>query len=157
MKLFSTNAASLMLEKDRRTVTKAMLGVAPDGRERGQPRWKMSTIVGALEKHSRANEGGGNGTSPEMMEVYRRFDLAYDAMTALPTLEERRAAARKLAPMIAAMDRKSREHGRAIGAGDELTDLRADQVWRLTMRGFESVCEWSTEQVYENLDQTFVA
>jgi hypothetical protein len=153
MKLFSTNAASLLLEKDRRTVTKAMIGIAPDGREHGQARWKMSTIVAALEKQNRANEGG-NGTDPELTEVYRRFDLAFEAMGALPTLEQRRQRARDLGPMIAAMDRKYREHGRAAGAGEELTALRADQIWRLTMRGFESPCEWSTEQVYENLDQT---
>jgi hypothetical protein len=63
MQMFSINAASLMLEKDRRTVTRAMQGVAADEKVNGQPRWKMSNIVAALERHSRANGGGSNGGS----------------------------------------------------------------------------------------------
>jgi hypothetical protein len=34
MQMFSINAASLLLERDRRTVTKAMFGVSPDGKEK---------------------------------------------------------------------------------------------------------------------------
>jgi hypothetical protein len=57
----------------------------------------------------------------------------------------------KPAPMISEMDRKIREHGRATGAGDELSDLRADKLFLLALRGFEVPCQWSFEQCHEYL------
>jgi hypothetical protein len=72
-------------------------------------------------------------------------------MAAAPTLAKRRALAVKLAPMISEMDRKIREHGRATGAGDELSDLRADKLFLLALRGFEVPCQWSFEQCHEYL------
>jgi hypothetical protein len=53
--------------------------------------------------------------------------------------------------MISEMDRKIREHGRATGAGDELSDLRADKLFLLALRGFEVPCQWSFEQCHEYL------
>jgi hypothetical protein len=152
MQMFSVNAASLLLERDRRTVTKAMAGVAPDGNDRGAPRWKMSTIVTAMERHNRASDGGG--TNPELQTLYRKFDLAYDAMKALPTLEKRRAAARKLGSQIAIVDRAVRQHGKASGAGEELANMRADHIFGLCMRGFEAPCEWTSTECWKNLDRT---
>src|SRR5712664_1497446 len=51
MQLFSINAASLALERDRRTLVRAMAGVEPDGHQNKQPRWKLSSIVFALTGH----------------------------------------------------------------------------------------------------------
>jgi hypothetical protein len=147
MKLFSAFAAAELLEKDRQTVTRALRSTRPDGEERGQPRWKMSTIVGAMERHNRANGGAGSSTNdPELVAIYRAFETQFGAMAALPTLAQRRAAARKLAPAIAAMDRAVRQHG----VGDDLADVRADQC----MGRFEAPCEWTGTQCWENLDCT---
>jgi len=72
----------------------------------------------------------------------------------LPTLEKRREAAKALAPQIASMDRMLRAHGRAVGAGDELADLRADKLFALSMRGFEQPCLWNSSECWRFLDLT---
>jgi hypothetical protein len=155
MKTFSANAIAETFERDRGVVVRALRNTKPDAMVSGRPQWKVATASRALESHNRANDGGSTtGTDPELMAVYRAFDMKFDAMVALPTLPQRRAAARKLAPVVAAMDRASRQRGRANGAGDELADLRADQLFRLCMRGFEAPCKWSSTECWQNLDDT---
>jgi hypothetical protein len=155
VKLFSAFAAAELLERDRQTLTRALRSTPPDGQERGQPRWKMSTIVDALTRHTRANDGGSTGTSdPVLAKAHAKFDAKFDEMTAAPTLAKRRTLAKRLAPQIADMDRECRAHGRAIGEDAELTALRADRLFQLTLIGFQGPCEWSSEQCFENLDVT---
>jgi len=38
------------LERDRSTITRALRHTKPDGKERGQPRWKLKTILEALDQ-----------------------------------------------------------------------------------------------------------
>jgi hypothetical protein len=59
MELFSVNRLAGLLEKDRQTVKRALRGVKPDGEERGQDRWKMTTAVRALEDHQGGRTSGG--------------------------------------------------------------------------------------------------
>jgi hypothetical protein len=46
--LFSINRAADLLEKDRATLVRALRRVPADGYERGQPRWRMPTIIDAF-------------------------------------------------------------------------------------------------------------
>jgi hypothetical protein len=152
MKLFSSFAAAELLERDRQTLTRALRNTPPDGHQRGVPRWKMSTIVRALEKHSPVSGGGtGNDIDPALAGMFGKFDAAYDAMAALSTLTKRRAAAGALLPMIKGIDQRLRAHGRAVGVGNELADLRADKLYQLTLRGFEGPCAWSLDETHANL------
>jgi hypothetical protein len=153
MKLFSAFAASTLLERDRQTITRALRSTPPDGKERGAPRWKMSTIVDALEAHGRANGNGTNaGADPGLAAAYAEFDVKFAAMEAAPTLERRRKLARKLGPLVSSIDHQLRAHGRAIGVGDELADYRAQEIWRLTLLGFEKPCLWSRSECHQYLD-----
>jgi hypothetical protein len=154
LKTFSLNAIAELLERDRATVIRALRDTPADATERCQPRWKMATAVAALGQHNRNASGGGNiggDIDPGLSAAFARFDTAYDEMKSLRSLTARRKASIALRPMISRMDQMLRAHGRAIGAGDELADLRADELWRLTMRGFESPCAWSLDQVLEQL------
>ena len=47
--LFSVNGAAEALERDRRTITKALRHTKPDGKQHGQDRWRLKTILAALE------------------------------------------------------------------------------------------------------------
>jgi hypothetical protein len=47
-----------------------------------------------------------------------------------------------------------RAHGQSIGADPELTDLRADKMYLLALRGFEGPCEWRTDQAFEAMAET---
>jgi hypothetical protein len=49
MKTFSANAIADLLERDRATIVRALRDTPPDGKERGQPRWKMTTALDALD------------------------------------------------------------------------------------------------------------
>jgi hypothetical protein len=141
MQMFSINAASLLLERDRRTVTKAMFGVPPDAKEKKQPRWKMSTIVDALDRHGGSNNytnGNSAAANANRPPEYSQFDAAFATLEKLPTLQARRKAAIKIMPvlhnMIAALGRQ----GRRGGEHPQHTQLRGDAVYRVTMAGFQS-------------------
>jgi hypothetical protein len=107
MQMFSINAASLLLERDRRTVTKAMHGVAADGKERGQPRWKMSTIVAALDKHSGGPvQGGGRlcEIADELQRLDRELDAAIATIKSLPDMDSKQPQARVAMQMVQRID-----------------------------------------------------
>ena len=155
MQMFSVNAASLLLERDRRTVTKALLGVKPDATVKGQGRWSMRSIVDALAAQERpaasSDAGTGNSIAPGLAADYAAFDLKFAAMEAAPTLEKRRALAVKLGPLVIGIDRQLRATGRANGVGDELADYRAQHIFRLTVIGFQQPCVWSYAKVCTEL------
>ena len=48
---YSIHAAAEMLERDRRTLVRALRAVKPDAHEKRAPRWKLSTIFDALLQH----------------------------------------------------------------------------------------------------------
>jgi hypothetical protein len=108
MQTYSMNAASLMLERDRRTVTKAMQGVRPDEKVKGQPRWKLRTIVDALERDNRANDGGGGGRLGEIADTLERLcgevDAATELVKSLPDLDSKQPHARAAMVLINRID-----------------------------------------------------
>jgi hypothetical protein len=152
MRVFSINGASEILERDRRTIMRAMRHVTPDAKERGQPRWRMKTILDALERTGARtehhNEGGGQWT--DLDAVIAEFDAAYDRMRLEPSLAKRRAMSLRLAPLIVQMDRMEREVSKAAGEPELLTQLRADKIYMLLLRGFEEPCEWSHDETWRH-------
>jgi hypothetical protein len=155
MKTFSVNGAAEVLEKDRRTLVRALRHTKPDAHEGRHPRWRMTTILGALELNAPRPErhvGSGDQLDEECKAAFAKFDGAFEKMLALPSLVKRREMAIKFAPtMITEAIRAMR----ARDAGDELhpdhVDLRGDRVFFLMMIGFETSCEWTRDQVWENL------
>jgi hypothetical protein len=155
MKTFGINALAELLEKDRQTIVRALRGTPADDTERQQPRWRMATAVAALERHTRGNgffSSGSREQEPALASLFAHFDRAYDLMKAMPNLDDRRRASMSLAPLIAETDAMLRAHGRAIGVGGELSDLRADKIRLLCMRGFETTCDWSFDEVHTHLN-----
>ena len=167
MQTNSLNFLAEQFEVDRGTLAKAMRNVPPDfEKTKGRPQWKISTAARALEayrKNSDRTIGGRNNhlastddgwRDPILTTLYAEYDKADATMRKLPSLDARRKAAIAMAPMIARMDRKIRERGVENGNGGELTGLRADQIFRLCMRGFERCCGWSQAEVWEVMDVT---
>jgi hypothetical protein len=92
--VFSINAASELLERDRRTVGKALRHVPPDKKEKGQPRWRLPTILSALDQlpgssgaPRRHNADHGTASDAEFIDktftVFETFTRASDAIVAL--------------------------------------------------------------------------
>jgi hypothetical protein len=112
MQMFSINAASLLLERDRRTVTKAMFGVTPDGKEKKQARWKMSTIVDALERHGGSNcQSNGNvgcnrlgDIGDELKQLHEELDATIKLVRSLPTMAAKQPHSRAGMQLIQRID-----------------------------------------------------
>jgi hypothetical protein len=153
METFTINRISEMLEIDRGTAVRMLKNVPPDAEKtKGRPTFKISTAAKALEAHRRAvgTANGGRGVVQNPPE-YTVFDQAYSAMKVLPTLAKRRAAAVKLIPAITDMIAAMREDGRSSGETPEVTAMRSDRVFQLTLRGFEAPCAWSHDEAWSNL------
>jgi hypothetical protein len=157
-KLFSAFAAAELLQRDRQTITRAMRNVPPDGKEKNQPRWKMSTIFAAMETHNRANDNGisyTNGSAAANANPppeYAAFDAAFAALEALPTVEARRKRAVGIMPQLHAMVAALTRQGASAGEHPDHTSLRGSEVYRLSMIGFRLPCQWSHDEVWKNLN-----
>jgi hypothetical protein len=79
------------LERDRRTITRALRHTKPDGKERGQPRWKLKTILEALDQlpgSSNAPKSVSNVTGEVAGKIFRAGECLARANDALPALGE---------------------------------------------------------------------
>jgi hypothetical protein len=93
--VFSINKLSEALERDRRTIKKALEAFPPDGRDaQGRPGWKISTAARALTQHA---EGRDNSDFDRAWLPVELADQAVrdalERLEAVPDLEERRALA----------------------------------------------------------------
>jgi hypothetical protein len=152
MQTFALNALAETLEVDRGTMVRAMRGVEPDLVKRGnRPTWKIATAAKALEAHRRkgqgGNDAGGSNRDPELERLSAEFEDRLAALRKLPRLEDRRAAARALAPLIDEVGRASRAVGRRNGNG-EMADIITDQMMVLMTRGFCEPCEWNGDEAF---------
>jgi RNase H-fold protein (predicted Holliday junction resolvase) len=146
---FSINSASEILERDRRTLVKALRHTPPDGKMRGAPRWRLKTILDALEEMQPARPTPVGQIDPRLASLYAQFEVAETAMSKKPTLAARRQAACEMLPLIVGMDKATRKIGIASGQDSELVHLRADQLLRLYARSIEGPCEWTHDQVWK--------
>jgi hypothetical protein len=151
--MFSINGAAEVLERDRRTLVKALRHTPPDGKEGRAARWRLKTIIEALERMQPAFAPTPPGQiDPQLAELYARFDAAYAAMRKLKTLGSRRKAAIAMGPLIAEVDAMARKGGLALGNDPELVELRCDKLFLLYLRGFEECCGWSMNECWKHLD-----
>lgn len=81
--LLSAFGAATLLEKDRQTIVRALRDVAPDGHERGgEPRWKLSTILKALET-PRAGKSQEAGLTEARAELAREQTISISLKNAI--------------------------------------------------------------------------
>lgn len=152
--LFSANRLSLTLKRDRAAVTKALADVPPDGYERNQPRWLVSTAVRALERRAyRQRPTNSNlyrdkfdfGRPTRLDSLRNDYDKGLDAILAAKNREEKMALALALAPVIGDYGRVFTEVGRAINAagGDDFAlGCRRDLIFSEMMHEVENASEW---------------
>ena len=126
MKVFSINAAAELLERDRRTLVRAMRNVKPDAHEGKNPRWRLRSFIDALVRGN-GHHVEGESQRTNLDALYAQFDAAFGELRAEPSLAQRRTMALKLAPQIRQMDRMKREVSAADGEPELLTQLRADK------------------------------
>jgi hypothetical protein len=170
--VFSVNAASLLLERDRRTITKALRNTPPDKKERGQRRWRLRTILDALDElpgshnantHYNANNDSivihhnwldpANWRDKRIVASITDFNEAFAEMQAIEDMTKRRAfAIAKLAPLIAFHDRNFRAWetdnpapGRFATDTDSVS-ARVCLLWSQQMEAVQGACEWDSDE-----------
>ena len=144
--LFSAYAAARALEVDRETITRAVRGLAPDGFERGQPRWRLARIVAAL---SQRNGRNSQSTDPALQARFDRLDALDARVRSAPTHDARRALARDLFPMLADVDRAMRADARRSGEDADLTSYRCEAHVCTVLATLRHPCGWSYEEILD--------
>jgi hypothetical protein len=111
LKVFSVNALAELFELDRQTVVRALRGTPAEGKERGQPRWRMKTAVAAIERHNRVNngvtfQGGGRlgQIADELERLHGDFDAAIELIKSLPDLDCKQPHSRAAMQLINRID-----------------------------------------------------
>jgi hypothetical protein len=145
-------------ERDRATMLRALNNTPPDAVVRGRSQWKISTAAASMSAHlQRGGSGNGraraaNNVDPRLQGEYDTFEQADNAMRQLKTVEARRKAVIAMRPQIAKMHELQRRLPATGNYNDELSDLKADHLFMLYLRGFEGPCEWSMAEVWANVN-----
>ena len=134
--LFSINRAADLLEKDRATLVRALRRVPADGYERGQPRWRMPTIIDALAIKPQARRETGKyrdrygiRRSKALDGMQVMFEKQVALIRAEPSLDRRREMAVALAPLLHEYQTTYLDIGRSLHiADDDVLVARADLV-----------------------------
>lgn len=149
MKLISAFGAADMLELDRQTVRRALRHVAPDGYEQKQPRWRLKTILDAVDRHlGRTKAPNGGPDHGGLEDRFDEFDAGCKALASMPDLEGRRQEARRLMGLLIDLDNAMRADARARGEDQLRASLRCDQHVRVAMRAFEQPCAWTQTECW---------
>ena len=101
---FTINSASELLERDRRTVAKALRGIPADHRDaQGHERWRLPVIIDALS----ASHGGGASAAAidEIMSATEAVDHLLEQLRAAPDVEAARVILRAEGHRIGGLDR----------------------------------------------------
>ena len=154
MKLFSAFGAADLLEKDRQTVRRALRHVAPDGFEGKNPRWRLPTIIAALDARRNKSEPP---VTARLADLFRKLDEADAAMRGVASLERRRRLAReRLIPLMREVDAAMRADAKAHGEPEMMTELRCEKHLQLFLIGFGKEatrgCDWPLEQAYREFN-----
>jgi hypothetical protein len=172
-RVFSINGAAELLERDRRSIQKSLRHVPPDKTERGAPRWKLKTILRALDQlpHAGRNKRGSsrndefgpvvhhNWLNPmnlrdaRIVEAIAEFNDAFAEMKAIADTKQRRAfAVAKLAPLIDYHDKNFRDwetENPAPGQfanDDDSVCARVSLLWTQQIDAVSEACEWTGDE-----------
>jgi hypothetical protein len=143
-KLWSVNALSAELQRNPRTLAKALVNVPEDGKLAGRPAWFMSSAVDALHRYG-LSAGGASGVSaaddwrtgdwPVPSYIAEAADAALfmlGEMAEATTVEQRRALynPKILDAWQAAFRREHREMGSEFEAAYRPTQENGDAYYR---------------------------
>ena len=151
MKLFSAFGAADLLERDRQTVRRALRHMPPDGYEHKQPRWRLKTIIDAVDAHLERNTTATPRAGSTLQVMFDQFDGGCRNLDLLPNLKARRREAHRLIALLVELDKAMRADARARREDELRASLRCDQHFRVAMRNFEKPCDWTQAQCWETL------
>jgi hypothetical protein len=158
--VFSINGAAELLERDRRSVQKSLRHVQPDKLEKGQPRWRLPTILRALDqlpssstaprrRASNVTSASDDDEFTRTFKVAEAFTRASDAIVALEKTEWdempdekadafRKVEGRKAFEKIEAL-RAVFEEAEQVGPGGKLSEELSNVLGQM-FRGVLHAC-----------------
>jgi hypothetical protein len=148
---FSVNGAADLLERDRRTIRRALAMVPPDAKETGSPRWRLRTILDALAAHERrtgherprAHDGGRDAVLEEIEQLSAKLDAGFNQMAAEPDMARRREMATEVGPLVGALNRTiARSHEFVPPDERPFVKLGTDQILRQAIANFMGLCQY---------------
>jgi hypothetical protein len=160
-RLWSLNGLALELNRNFRTISRALLQTKPDATVAGRPRWHMQTAVRALTQHERRMEQqtGRVLTRPapekfdpvleakihEVEITGKEADAFLAQLRALPTVAERRELVESGAGKVIGKHEKALEATIPIGDGDHAftNQLYVDHMMNMILRELCALCEWT--------------
>jgi hypothetical protein len=160
--LFSISAASTALNRARRTISRAMDGVAPDAVRHGLKLWRMQKIVDNVNRKTQAPiletvQAGSTvltGLAAQTVLAFQAYDRAQAKLEGLESVEARRAFARaELGPLCREAISLMRQRDQDSGLHEEHVSLRGDRIYALMVRGIEGPCNWTSSEAWSVLDQ----
>jgi hypothetical protein len=146
--LISENKAAQLLERDRGTLKGALHGIAPDGFEGDQPRYKLATVMRVMAAHTRKT-GSRSNVSPIEAELAALEEAAIvvgafmGRIRAESDLKRRRSLAKSDGVCIGILDKAFSASITAQGS-DAIpiyTPLR-DQAVASAINELMTLCEW---------------
>jgi hypothetical protein len=144
MKTFSVNAAAELLERDRRTVAKALRGIPADHRDaQGHERWRLPVIIDALSANR--GEGANAAVIDEILAAAEAVEKLLQQLRAAAEegVEQARAVLKTGGHHIGDLDR-ALERG-LVGlrpAESQLLGVVRDDVVRAATAEALSFCNW---------------
>ena len=151
--LLSPTGAAELLNRDRATLKRALRYVKPDGFEGDQPRFKLSTVLKAMEDHVRATGRLGQNAGGQPSRLHVDLDNLEQASQSVenflrrlrsePDLSRRRALAKSEGTVIGALEAafEASIKAQALDATMVFSPFR-DRVVGSAIGELLSLCEW---------------
>jgi hypothetical protein len=149
MRLFSAFGAADALERDRQTIKRALRGIPPDGHEGKQPRWRLKTILNAVDRHTGRNAApSANELPPHVAALCTRLDGLLTKMLETKSVAEARKIMRsEYFSMLA-------ETTRAMYAiADSDRTIYVMEHERLNLAVCRKPCGWSFDEILAEYDK----
>jgi hypothetical protein len=122
VKLFSISGLATELDRDRRTIGKALARVPPDGKTAdGDAAWHMTTVLAALDRNE-GRRGRHDGDDADIREVEfasRKVHDLFERLRAEPSIKRRRemvdgGQGRVLGEFVRAVEQARAGHSEAV-------------------------------------------
>jgi hypothetical protein len=148
---FSVNGAPDLLERDRRTIRRALAMVPPDAKESGNPRWRLRTVLDALDAHERRTghersgmrHGDRDAVLDEIERLGAKLDAGFGQMAGEPDVARRRKMASQVGPLVGALNRAiERSHEFVPPDERPFVKLGTDQILRQAIANFMGLCQY---------------
>jgi hypothetical protein len=143
--LFSINGLAVELGKDRRAIARILRTVEPDGIAKGQPRWRIETVLAAMAYQQR---DGGNPqlqrAVDQIEELACKLDAGFERLRKIKSVDKRRKAAAQIGPLVGQLDGLMAKTNLSLPNGEkDLAEMARAHIIGHALKRLLALCEWT--------------